>query len=100
MLVCLAAPVQAAVRIANDRGGQIGQYLHSFAMLASSGEQVVIDGNCLSACTLLLGIIPRERMCATSRARLGFHAAWLPDLDGRPVTSPQGTRALWNAYPI
>jgi hypothetical protein len=99
MLCCLAAPASATMRIANDRGGQIGPYLHNFAMLASSGEQVVIDGNCLSACTLLLGIIPRERMCATSRARLGFHAAWLPDLDGRPVTSPQGTRALWNAYP-
>jgi hypothetical protein len=94
-----AAPAQAAVRIANDRGGQIGQYLQNFSMLASSGERVVIDGNCLSACTLLLGIIPRERLCATHRARFGFHAAWLPDSNGRPVTSIQGTRALWETYP-
>jgi hypothetical protein len=87
------------MRISEDRGGQIGHYLQAFSMVRSSGERVVIDGNCLSACTLLLGLIPRSRMCATDRARLGFHAAWMPDADGRPVTSATGTRALWNAYP-
>jgi hypothetical protein len=89
----------ATMRIAEDRGGQIGHYLQAFAMLRSSGERVVVDGNCLSACTLVLGLIPRERMCATPRARFGFHAAWMPDVDGQPVTSPLGTQALWNIYP-
>ena len=88
------------MRIAEDRGGQIGHYLQAFAMLRSSGERVVIDGNCLSACTLVLGLIPRSRICATPRARFGFHAAWMPDIDGRPVTSPMGTQALWNIYPV
>lgn len=99
VLVSLATPASATMRISEDRGGQIGHYLQAFAMLRSSGERLIIDGNCLSACTLLLGLIPRNRMCATDRARLGFHAAWLPDSDGRPVTSSMGTRALWNAYP-
>jgi hypothetical protein len=99
MLACMQAPASATMRIADDRGGQIGPYLESFAALRSSGERVVIDGNCLSACTLLLGIIPREQMCATNRARLGFHAAWMPDPDGRPITSNMGTRALWSVYP-
>ena len=89
----------ATMRIAEDRGGQIGQYLQAFASGRSSGETVVIDGNCLSACTLVLGLVPRERICATERARLGFHAAWMPDRDGRPVTSPLGTQALWSIYP-
>ena len=89
----------ATMRIAEDRGGQIGQYLQAFASVRSSGESVVIDGNCLSACTLVLGLVPRERICATERARLGFHAAWMPDRDGRPVTSPLGTQALWSIYP-
>jgi hypothetical protein len=93
------SPASATMRIAEDRGGQIGQYLQAFGMLRSSGERVVIDGNCLSACTLVLGIIPRSQICATSRARLGFHAAWMPDVDGRPITSPMGTQALWNIYP-
>ena len=89
----------ATMRISEDRGGQIGQYLQAFASVRSSGESVVVDGNCLSACTLVLGLVPRERICATDRARFGFHAAWMPDRDGRPVTSPLGTQALWSIYP-
>jgi hypothetical protein len=99
VLASLVAPASATMRIAEDRGGQIGHYLEAFATVRSSGENVVIDGNCLSACTLVLGLIPRSRICATSRARLGFHAAWMPDSDGRPVTSVMGTQALWNIYP-
>jgi hypothetical protein len=89
----------ATMRIAGDRGGQIGQYLQNFAAVRSSGERVVIDGNCLSACTMVLGLIPADHVCATPRARFGFHAAWMPDENGRPVTSPMGTQALWNIYP-
>lgn len=104
LLICglpaiATSPASATMRIAEDRGGQIGQYLQAFGMLRSSGERVVIDGNCLSACTLVLGIVPPSRICATPRARLGFHAAWMPDRDGHPVTSPMGTQALWNIYP-
>ncbi|MFA6265630.1 MAG: hypothetical protein WC670_07955 [Pseudolabrys sp.] len=95
----LPTPASATMRIAEDRGGQIGHYLQAFAMLRSSGEQVIIDGNCLSACTLVLGLVPRARICATPRARFGFHAAWMPDVDGSPVTSKLGTEALWNIYP-
>jgi hypothetical protein len=47
----------------------------------------------------VLGVIPRNRICATERARFGFHAAWMPDSQGRPVTSPMGTQALWRIYP-
>jgi hypothetical protein len=105
LLLCVAVLVSgitsasATMRIAEDRGGQIGHYLQAFAMLRTSGENVVVDGDCLSACTLVLGLIPREHICATPRARFGFHAAWMPDVDGRPVTSPLGTQALWNIYP-
>ncbi len=105
MLLCAAllasslTPASDTMRIAEDRGGQIGHYLQAFSMLRSSGERVVVDGNCLSACTLVLGIIPPSKVCATSRARFGFHAAWMPDEEGRPVTSPLGTQALWNIYP-
>ena len=105
LLLCIAlfasgiVPASATMRISEDRGGQIGQYLQAFTQLRSSGERVVVDGNCLSACTLVLGVMPRERICATERARFGFHAAWMPDSDGRPVTSAMGTQALWRIYP-
>jgi hypothetical protein len=99
MAVLLSQPASAAMRISNDGGGQIGPYLDRLAALRSSGESVVIDGPCLSACTLLLGVIPRERICVTSRARLGFHAAWKPDASGHKRFSKEGTRALWEIYP-
>ena len=99
ILACGVSSASATMRISEDRGGQIGQYLQTFAALRSTGERVVIDGNCLSACTLVLGIIPPSKVCATQRARFGFHAAWMPDEDGRPITSPLGTQALWNIYP-
>ena len=95
-----ASSASASMLIAEDRGGQIGHYLQAFAMVRSTGERVIIDGNCLSACTLVLGLVPRERVCATPRARLGFHAAWMPDVNGRPITSPMGTQALWEIYPV
>src|SRR5260370_19858136 len=89
----------AAVRIKADPGGQIGPYLENLAVLRSSGERVIIDGPCLSACTMVLGVIPRERICVTSKARLGFHAAWHPGDDGRPVTSRAATQLLMDIYP-
>jgi hypothetical protein len=100
VLACSVTSASATMRIAEDRGGQIGHYLQTFATVRSTGERVVVDGNCLSACTMVLGLIPRDRICATPRARFGFHAAWMPDLVGRPVTSAIGTQALWNIYPV
>ena len=66
----------AAVRIAGDRGGRIGNYISKFQRLHSSGEPVVIDGLCASACTLVLAAVPHDKICVTSRASLGFHAAY------------------------
>jgi hypothetical protein len=89
----------ATMRITDDPGGQIGPYLQNLAAMRNSGEQVVIDGPCLSACTMVLGMIPRSHICVTPRAKLGFHAAWRPDESGRPVTSRDGTQLLMSVYP-
>jgi hypothetical protein len=89
----------AAVRISEDPGGRIGTYLDAFAALRASGERVIIDGSCLSACTMVLGMIPRERICVTSKARLGFHAAWMPGEHGRPVVHRTATKLLMDTYP-
>jgi hypothetical protein len=94
-----ATCASADVRIRNDPGGIISDRMHTFYRLRDAGERVVIDGQCYSACTIVLGILPPDRVCATPRARLGFHAAWVPDMDGRPLTSPEGTAAMWGFYP-
>jgi hypothetical protein len=64
-----------------------------------SGRRVIINGPCYSACTLVLGVVPRERICARSSAQLGFHAAAKKDLFGRQVSSPEGTQLVWDTYP-
>jgi len=92
-------PASAMVRIGDDIGGRIGHYVDTYSAMRNSGERVMIDGACLSACTLILGIVPRERICVTRRAELGFHAAWMPGPRGKQVRSPAGTRALWDYYP-
>jgi hypothetical protein len=87
------------MRISDDVGGRIGAYVEQYSQVKQTGERVVIDGTCLSACTLVLGIVPRDRICVTRRAMLGFHAAWMPGPEGKPVPSSAGTQALWELYP-
>ena len=99
MVALTVSAASAAVRIRGDAGGQIGPYLEAMAALRGSGEQVIIDGPCLSACTMLLGVIPRERICVTPRAALGFHAAWRPGKKGKQITSPGATKLLMDIYP-
>jgi len=94
-----ASPSLSAVRITSDPGGQIGPYMAKLDALRNSGQSVIIDGPCLSACTMVLGVIPRDHLCVTPRARLGFHAAWRLNEAGRQVTSPDGTELLMSVYP-
>jgi hypothetical protein len=89
----------AVTRIENDKGGSLGTYLLMFATMRDSGERVVIDGSCFSACTLVTAMIPKERVCITERAALGFHASWADDLDGNRVISSEGTQLLYQMYP-
>ena len=85
--------------IADDRGGQIGTYLNKYQSLRTSGETVIIDGLCASACTIVLGSVPRDKICVTSRANFGFHAAWDFAANGREVTNRDATQTLYSMYP-
>jgi hypothetical protein len=53
----------AAMWITGDRGGTILDYAERFRQARAAGESVIIDGICLSACTMVIGIIPRDRVC-------------------------------------
>ena len=97
----LAAPVPAfaEVRILSSAGGEVRQYLRLFEAVRATGDRVVIDGPCLSACTLLLSTIPNNRICVTRRAILGFHAARAVDRQGRIYAAPEATRLVAATYP-
>jgi len=92
-------PTQAEIRILGSAGGQVGPFLDLFERVRASGERVVIDGPCLSACTLVLSMVPNDRICVTRRAILGFHAARSIDPRGRIYAEPQASELVLEAYP-
>ena len=98
-LCALAAPVHAEVRILASPGGQVGPFLDLFEKVRDSGERVVIDGPCLSACTLVLSMVPSSRICVTRRAVFGFHAAKSMDRRGRMYAEPEASALVLQAYP-
>jgi len=99
VLCVMVSAASADVRITSDPGGEVSSYLRKFHRISESGERVVIDGPCFSACTLVLIIVPRSRICVTQRAVLGFHAARAIDQYGREYPAPDVTRAVAAAYP-
>ena len=92
-------PVRAEIRILASPGGQVGPFLDLFERVRASGQRVVIDGPCLSACTLVLSVLPDDRICVTRRAILGFHAARSIDRHGRMYAEPEASDLVLQAYP-
>ncbi len=97
-IVCFT-PALADVRIEASPGGAASSFVHYFETLRRSGERVVIDGPCFSACTLALSIMPPSRLCVTRRAVLGFHAARLEDQYGDVYPATEATRVVADTYP-
>jgi hypothetical protein len=90
ILLCLfSVPATAeTIEVFDNHGGRVADYNARWAGLAARGVNVRIVGPCQSACTVLLGHIPRSRICVTPNASFGFHLARLET----------ATRTLWNAY--
>jgi hypothetical protein len=99
LLLASGGVARAELRIVSSPGGEVGSYLQLFAMVRQSGERVIIDGPCLSACTLVLSAVPEDRICITRRAILGFHAARRRDEGGQFSAAPRETRLLAATYP-
>ena len=102
MASSIAAPSDASaeIRIVGDPGGEVTSYIRKFEAARASGEHIVIDGPCLSACTLLTGIVPRDHICVTSRAALGFHSAsYYDDASRSLVPTREGSRLVMQVYP-
>jgi len=98
----IAAPsvALAEIRIVSDPGGEVSSYISKFEAVRASGEHVVIDGPCLSACTLLTGIVPRDHVCVTQHAVLGFHAAsYYDDASRELVPTREGSALVMRFYP-
>jgi hypothetical protein len=88
-------PAWADLRITRDHGGYVTEYKAKYERIRDRHERVVIDGICNSACTLVFGIVPMNKICVTPRASLGFHQAYYD----KAFLSPEGTSDLMAYYP-
>jgi hypothetical protein len=77
------------IDISDDRGGFLFLYQAKWEKLALQHPNVRIKGVCLSACTVLLGYVPRKNICVTDKGVFGFHLA----------TMEFATKQLLQAYP-
>ena len=68
-----ATPARADLRITRDHGGYVTEYKAKYERIRARHERVIIDGICNSACTMVFGIVPMNKICVTPRASLGFH---------------------------
>jgi hypothetical protein len=89
-VMCLFTSVTRAetIDVSDNHGGSVAAYDQRWAGLAAQGASVRIVGPCQSACTVLLGHIPRNNICVMPEASFGFHLANLPS----------ATATLWNSY--
>ena len=98
-IAAAATPAAAQIRILGSPGGAVAPFVELFERVRSSGATVAIDGPCYSACTLVVTMVPRERICVTSRAVLGFHGARSIDGYGTIRAEPEASKIVLSAYP-
>jgi hypothetical protein len=92
---------RADLHITRDHGGYVTEYKAKYERIRDRKERVIIDGICNSACTLVFGIVPMNKVCVTPKASLGFHQAYYDKAFtfGIKVTSSEGTSDLMSYYP-
>src|SRR5215468_2714401 len=79
-----AGPARADLHITRDHGGYVDEYKARYKRIRDKGERVIIDGICNSACTLVFGIVPMNKICRTRRPCLRLRIpsqAWMLALD-------------------
>ena len=86
------------VVISSDFGGGVIDYIKKYNTLRQDGSKVRIDDLCMSACTMVTGLVPDANVCVSPYAIMAFHSAWMMTFTG-PMHSKDGTALLWNIYP-
>jgi hypothetical protein len=91
------------VYVKDDIGGVIIDYAKKYADMRDRGDKLVVDGRCVSACTIFLGIMPKGQYCVTPNAVLGFHSAstrkTFDDGHVEYTWAPESSVLWFNLYP-
>ncbi len=98
----LQTPRPNTIVITSDYGGVVSEYWERWKTVAISGDEVEIRGKCYSACTLVIAAVPKDRICFSRYATLGFHLAAqdravMPD--GRGPPGMEATQWMLDQYP-
>jgi hypothetical protein len=91
---------QAELWVTDDPGGRLVPYVQTWSAIRDSGERVIVDGSCLSACTIVLAFIPPDRLCITQRAVFGFHQPYYKGDGGGVIYSRKAAELLMLLYPF
>jgi hypothetical protein len=84
--------------ITKNLGGSIIEHYDMFTAWRMRGDKVRVEGLCISACTMVLGLIPAPHVCASTFASFGFHSAYAKTSMGR-VPVKDGSSIMWQTYP-
>jgi hypothetical protein len=57
----------------DEPGGGVQWYIERWRAVDASGNDVEIRGSCASACTLVMAVVPADRICFGDAASLRFH---------------------------
>ena len=72
--ISLMQQARAVVRVGDDPGGMVVDYLRWFDRMRAANVEIRLEGSCVSACTLVLSL-PPDAACIMPTAKLGFHLA-------------------------
>lgn len=81
--------------VRGEPGGNVAAHYYKYQQVAAQYDRVVIDGMCKSACTMLLGVVPLDRICITPRGYFMFHAG---HDRGNRMFNQRATQTMLAAY--
>lgn len=88
---------QSTIVVRNDMGGSVRERVFNMAVMQLSGQRVQVRGQCMSACTMYLGLGPA--MCVTPNAVFGFHGPHMAAGRTDPVAISRATEQMATQYP-
>jgi hypothetical protein len=97
IMILLALTFGANAKVPEiDPGGSIFERFELMKIIDRAGVEYHINGVCISACTLFLGL---EKVCMEPRSLLMFHSASSPDANGNLILSEEGNMIARLVYP-
>ena len=95
-LIVPSAPVYTGPRVVVtlDTGGDLFDYIKKYNDFREGNTYIRIADLCLSACTVITGVVSDDHVCVSPSALFGFHSA----TEGLTF-SKEGTDLMWNILP-